>query len=449
MTSTFDLLLKGGTVFTPNGPVECDVAVSGGRIAALGSFEPHSAKEVHDVKGLTVLPGVIDSQVHFREPGLEHKEDLESGTRAAALGGVTALFEMPNTNPSTLTAEALNDKLARAEGRAWTDFAFYMGSAEENADKLAELEMLQGCSGVKVFMGSSTGSLLVEDDDSLRRVLASGRRRVAVHAEDEARLRERLSVIEEGSGSEMHPVWRDVETAVRATKRLMALSRETGRRVHVLHITTGDEVALLAEQKELVTCEVTPQHLTLSAPECYERLGALAQMNPPIRDAEHREALWEGVRQGVFDVLGSDHAPHTREEKEGTYPRIPSGMPGVQTLLPLMLDHVNAGRLTLQRLVDMTSAGPQRIFAIAGKGRIARGYDADFTVVDMDRVETIESKWLASKCGWSPFEGMKVKGWPVMTIIRGETVMQDGELLKQPCGQAIRFQETIPPRPAD
>ncbi|MGM0561333.1 MAG: dihydroorotase [Pseudomonadota bacterium] len=449
MTAMFDLLLKGGTVFTPNGPVECDVAVSGGRIAALGNFERHAAQAVHELKGLTVLPGVIDSQVHFREPGLEHKEDLESGTRAAALGGVTALFEMPNTNPSTLTAKALNDKLARAEGRAWTDFAFYMGAAEENADKLAELEMLPGCSGVKIFMGSSTGSLLVEDDESLRRVLSSGRRRVAVHAEDEVRLRERLSVIEEGSGSEMHPVWRDVETAVKATKRLLALSRETGRRVHVLHITTGDEVALLAEHKDMVTCEVTPQHLTLSAPECYERLGALAQMNPPIRDAEHREALWEGVRQGVFDVLGSDHAPHTRDEKEGVYPRIPSGMPGVQTLLPLMLDHVNAGRLTLQRLVDMTSAGPQRIFGLAAKGRIARGYDADFTVVDMGRSETISSYWLASKCGWSPFEGMKVKGWPVMTIIRGETVMQDGELLKQPSGQAIRFQETIPPQPTD
>ncbi|MFC4351105.1 dihydroorotase [Fodinicurvata halophila] len=447
MAATFDLLLKGGYVFTPNGPVEGDVAVSEGRIAAIGQFEEGAARDVLNLQGLTVLPGVIDSQVHFREPGLEHKEDLESGTRAAALGGVTALFEMPNTNPSTLTAEALNEKLSRAQGRAWTDHAFYMGAAEENAEKLAELETLPGCSGVKIFMGSSTGSLLVEDDDSLRRVLASGRRRVAVHAEDEARLRERVSVIEDGSGSEMHPVWRDVETAAKATRRIIALSRETGRRVHVLHITTGDEVDLLADCKELVTCEVTPQHLTLSAPECYERLGALAQMNPPIRDASHREALWEGVRQGVFDVLGSDHAPHTRDEKQGTYPRIPSGMPGVQTLLPLMLDHVNAGRLSLQRLVDMTSAGPQRIFGLAGKGRIARGYDADFTVVDMGRSETITSAWLASKCGWSPFEGMQVRGWPVMTIIRGHTVMRDGEVLAQPQGQPIRFLETIAPQP--
>lgn len=447
MAATFDLLLKGGHVFTPNGPAEGDVAVSDGRIAGIGRFDEATAREVLDLQGLTVLPGVIDSQVHFREPGLEHKEDLESGTRAAALGGVTALFEMPNTNPSTLTAEALNDKLSRAQGRAWTDHAFYMGAADENAEKLGELELLPGCSGVKIFMGSSTGSLLVEDDDSLRRVLASGRRRVAVHAEDEERLRERLSIIEEGSGSEMHPIWRDAETAVKATKRIIALSRETGRRVHVLHITTGDEVELLADCKELVTCEVTPQHLTLSAPECYERLGALAQMNPPIRDAAHREALWEGVRQGVFDVLGSDHAPHTREEKRGTYPRIPSGMPGVQTLLPLMLDHVNAGRLSLQRLVDMTSAGPQRIFGIAGKGRIARGYDADFTVVDMNRSETITSGWLASKCGWSPFEGMTVKGWPVMTVIRGQTIMRDGELLARPQGRSIRFLETIAPQP--
>lgn len=442
MSESYDLLLRGGTLMTPNGREKADVGLRDGRIAAIGALSPGSAGEVIDCQGLTLLPGVIDSQVHFREPGLEHKEDLESGTRAAALGGVTAVFEMPNTKPSTLTAEDIAAKFKRAEGRAWVDHAFYVGAAAENVEQLAEVERLPGCAGVKVFMGSSTGSLLVEDEELLAQVLKRGRRRVAVHAEDEARLRERLALVQDGADPDQHPVWRDAETARLATARLLHLAREARRRVHVLHVTTADELPLLAAAKDIATCEVTPQHLTLEAPDCYRRLGSLAQMNPPIRDAHHRAALWEGLRQGLFDVVGSDHAPHTLEEKQGAYPRTPSGMPGVQTLLPLLLDHVAAGRLTLERLVDLTASGPQRIFGLVGKGRIALGYDADLTIVDLQAKRRITGEWLASKCGWSPFEDMEVIGWPVMTVIRGQIVMRDDELQGPPQGKPLRFQET-------
>ncbi len=443
MPSGFDLVIAGGTVVTPMGRQSCDIAVRDGRIAAIGSIPAGQAADTLDAAGLTVLPGVIDTQVHFREPGLEHKEDLASGTAAAALGGVVAIFEMPNTKPSTLNGQDLENKLRRAAGRAWTDHAFFMGAAAENADELGELELLPGCSGVKIFMGSSTGSLLVDDDETLLGVLRNGRRRCAVHAEDEERLRERLALVRDGADVSMHPVWRDEETAIRATKRLLKLARAAGRRVHVLHITTAEEMDLLAAHKDLATVEVTPQHLTLAAPSCYEELGTLAQMNPPIRDVRHREALWAAVRNGIVDVLGSDHAPHTREEKAAEYPRTPSGMPGVQTLVPLMLDHVANGRLTLERFVDLTSAGPQRLYGIAGKGRIAVGYDADFTLVDLGANREITASWLRAKCGWSPFEGKRVKGWPLATVIRGRIVMREDELLGEPLGQPVNFLDTL------
>ncbi|MEE8535573.1 MAG: dihydroorotase, partial [Kiloniellales bacterium] len=382
--------------------------------------------------------------VHFREPGHEHKEDLESGTRAAALGGVTAVFEMPNTKPSTLTAEDLADKLERAHGRAWTDHAFFIGATAENLDELARLERLPGCCGVKIFMGSSTGSLLVDDDETLLQVLRAGRRRTAVHAEDEERLRERLALVRGGASVDQHPVWRDQEVVFKATTRLMGLARRAGRPVHVLHVTTGAEMALLAQNRDLATVEVTPQHLTLAAPDCYERLGTLAQMNPPIRGEGERDALWRALAGGVVDVVGSDHAPHTREEKAGDYPATPSGMPGVQTLLPLLLDHLNAGRLSLERLVDLTSAGAQRIYGLAGKGRIALGYDGDLTLVDLTARREITGDWLAAKCGWSPFEGTTVTGWPMATVIRGRIVMRDGELIGPPAGRPVRFVDTLP-----
>ncbi|MCP3731640.1 dihydroorotase [Sphingomonas sp. MG17] len=435
--ATFDLKLTGGAVHLPSGPVHTDVGVRDGKIVEIGATG--DAGETIDCTGLDVLPGVIDTQVHFREPGLEAKEDLESGSRAAVLGGVTAVFEMPNTKPNTDSADAVNDKLARAKDRMWCDHAFYVGATNSNAADLAELERMPGTAGVKIFMGASTGDLLVSDDANLARVLASGHRRVAIHAEDEFRMNAREGERIAGDPSS-HPVWRDDESAILATRRILKLAREAKRRIHVLHVTTPAELELLAQHKDIATCEVTPQHLTLAGEDAYPRLGSYAQMNPPIRSAAHRDGLWHWLNQGVPDVLGSDHAPHTIEEKAKPYPASPSGMPGVQTLLPLLLDHVAKGRTTLARLIDLTSAGPQRVFGLVGKGRIAAGYDADFTVVDLKAQWTIEESWLASRCGWSPFTGDTLTGKPIGTIIRGRQVMWDGQLANAAHGRPARFE---------
>ncbi|WP_457935911.1 dihydroorotase [Mesorhizobium sp. 10J20-29] len=439
MAATYDLILTGGTVVNHDGQGLRDVGVKDGRIAAIGDLSRASAGETIDCRGLHVLPGVIDSQVHFREPGLEHKEDLETGSRAAVLGGVTAVFEMPNTNPLTTSEAALADKVSRATGRMHCDFAFWVGGTRENAGDVGELERLPGAAGIKVFMGSSTGDLLVEDDEGVASILRNVRRRAAFHSEDEFRLRERLGERVSGDPAS-HPVWRDEIAALRCTERLVRIARQTRARIHVLHISTAEEIPFLEKHKDLVTCEATPHHLTLSADD-YARLGTLIQMNPPVRAGRHRDGVWQGISQGVVDVLGSDHAPHTLEEKRKEYPASPSGMTGVQTLVPIMLDHVNAGRLTLERFVDLSSHGPNRIFGIARKGRIAAGYDADFTIVDMKRSETITNAQAGSKAGWTPYDGKRVTGWPVGTVVRGQKVMWEGEIVGPGKGRAVEFSE--------
>jgi dihydroorotase len=442
MKNTYDLIVRGGEVANHAGRGMADVGVRDGKIAFIGNLSQASAGEVVDASGLTVLPGVIDTQVHFREPGLEWKEDLETGSRGAALGGVVAVFEMPNTNPNTTDPATLEDKLARARDRMWTDHAFYMGGTHENAAFLGELERLPGCCGVKVFMGASTGSLLIADDDGVREVLRNVNRRATFHSEDEYRLEERRGLARTGDWTS-HPEVRDPESAIRSTRRLVGLAREVGRRIHVLHVTTAEEIAFLADHKDVATVEVTPQHLTLDGDEAYARLKGYAQMNPPIRNAPHITGLWRGIQQGVVDVLGSDHAPHTVEEKAKPYPASPSGMPGVQTLVPIMLTHVAEGRLTLERFIDLTSAGAQRIFNIAGKGRMAEGYDADLTLVDLKAQRTITHAQQATRAGWTPFDGFKATGWPMATIVRGRVVMQDGELIGAAHGCPVRFQETL------
>jgi len=442
VAKTFDLIVRGGEVVNHAGRGLADVGVRDGKVVEVGDLGRASAGDVFDAKGLTVLPGVIDTQVHFREPGLEWKEDLETGSRAAVLGGVTAVFEMPNTEPPTTDAEALEDKLTRARDRMWCDHAFYVGGTHENAAFLGELERLPGCCGVKVFMGASTGSLLVPDDDGVADILKHTNRRATFHSEDEYRLAERRPLARTGDWTS-HPEVRDALSAIRSTERLVTIARAYGKRIHVLHVTTADEIAYLADHKDVATVEVTPQHLTLAGPEAYERLKGLAQMNPPIREAAHREGLWWGIEQGAADVIGSDHAPHTLEEKARPYPASPSGMPGVQTLVPVMLNHVAEGRMTLERFVDLTSAGAQRVFGIAGKGRMAEGWDADLTIVDLKAKRTLAHNDMASRCGWTPFDGLEVIGWPMATIVRGEVVMRDGELAAQAHGRPVRFQETL------
>lgn len=442
MSNTFDLLIRGGTIVNHDGVWASDIGISNGRIARLGDLGTASAGQELNARGLHIFPGVIDSHVHFREPGGETREDLETGSRAAVMGGVTAVFEMPNTNPSTTTAEALVDKVKRATGRMFCDFAFFPGATTENIGLLPELENLPGAAGVKVFMGSSTGNLLVDDPELLRELLSKLRRRVSFHCEDEARLNERKTFqIEDDPAS--HSVWRDTQAAIMATGTLLGLARETGARVHILHVSTGEEMALIARHRDHATAEVTPHHLLLPASDAYEKLGTRAQMNPPLREPGEIAALWDAVSQGVVDSIGSDHAPHLLEDKAKPYPASPSGMPGVQTLVPLMLNAVAEGRLSLLRFADLTSHGPARVHGIAGKGRIAAGYDADLTLADLGEKRVISDDWIASRCGWTPYAGKSVTGWPMATVIRGRIVMRDGEILGPAHGAPIRFQETL------
>jgi dihydroorotase len=375
---------------------------------------------------------------------MEHKEDIESGTRAALAGGVTTIFEMPNTSPPTTTAEALQDKLDRASATASCNYGFFVGASPENASDLARLERLPGTPGVKMFVGSSTGSLLVADDASVKRAMLSGHKRITVHSEDHFRLVQRKREIPEDAEVHWHPVWRDPQAAVESTRRLLALCAETARPLHILHISTAEECEILWDAKRRglnVTCEVTPQHLTFAAPEAYDRWGTLVQMNPPIRSAEHRDRIRRALQEGLFNTIGSDHAPHTLEEKAKPFPSSPSGMPGVQTLLPVMLDFVNQGVLELTQLVQLLCENPASIFGVVDRGKIAPGMIADITAVDLHAYRPVEAFWLQYKCGWSPFEGQELTGWPVHVVLGGEVALEDGEIALEKRGKQISFTE--------
>lgn len=437
------LLLKNGTCVLPEGTGQTNILVQDGKISEIGT-RANDADEVIDCHGLHVLPGVMDTQVHFREPGAEHKETLETGMKSAAMGGVTVIFEMPNTNPLTVTPEALQDKLDRASKGAWCDYAFYFGGTAQNAKNLGEWENLPGVCGIKIFMGSSTGDLLTATDEEVEAVLSNGKRIVAVHSEDEMMMRENQEkILGDSHDVAMHPVWRSVEGCVSSTTRLIRLARKCGRRIHVLHITTAEEMDILAKNKDIASVEVLPNHLTLHAPDCYKNFGTLAQQNPPIREKHHQDALWAAIENGTVDILGSDHAPHTLDEKAQTYPKSPSGTPGVQTLVPIMLTHVHNGKLTLERFADLTAYGPHRLHQIAGKGRIAKGYDADFTIVDMNATKEITNAQQQSVSGWTPYDGFVAKGWPKMTVIRGHIVMREDELIGAPVGKPVKFREIL------
>ncbi|MEQ1822025.1 MAG: dihydroorotase [Fimbriimonadaceae bacterium] len=443
----FDFVIRGGTVVTGRHSERADVGVSEGRIKELGRIPSGVSDQEIDAACLHILPGVIDTQVHFREPGMEHKEDLESGTRAALHGGVTTIFEMPNTLPTTTTSSALTDKLNRANGRAWCNYAFFVGAASDNLEELWELETSEGTPGVKIFVGSSTGTLLVPDDELLEKVLMRGRYRCPIHSEDHARLMSRSGMLSDPPTVHDHPHVRDAECARLATERVLRLSEKTGRPVHILHLSTADEIPLIEAAKPMgTTVECTPQHLWFSAPECYDRLGTRAQMNPPLRSVEHRNALRDALKRGFFDVVGSDHAPHTLEEKSQPYPKSPSGMPGVQTLLPAMLTLAQRdGLLDIQSLVRLACERPAEIYSIRNKGFIAPGYDADLVLVDLSKRAVFEREMVQSKCGWSPFEGEEFWGWPITVILGGEVALSDGERVGQPAGTVVQFnRERIP-----
>ncbi len=436
----FDLLITGGTCVLPWGMEQTSVGVRHGRIAALGAGADATADETIDATGLHVLPGLIDPHVHLRDPGDASIESIPTGTKAAILGGLTAVFDMPNTNPSITNAERLAWKQGYVPQAAWCDMGLYVGGTRANIPELAELETGEGVCGIKIFAGSSTGDLMVEDDESLERVMRAGRRRISYHSEDEYRLQARKPMFKSGDPYSNHMVWRDEECAFLGTRRLMALATRTGRPAHILHVSTAQELDYLKDYRDIATVEVLVNHLTQSAPEVYDNLKGFGVMNPPIRGKEHMEAAWRAVRDGTVDTVGSDHAPHPRAAKLKPWPDCPAGLTGVQTLVPVMLNHVNAGRLSLPRLVDLLCAGPARVYGAVGKGRLAAGYDADFTLVDMRRQRTIEDSWIVSPCGWTPFAGMKVTGWPIATILRGQAVMREDEVLGTPRGKLVRFQ---------
>ncbi|MBH43202.1 MAG: dihydroorotase [Rickettsiales bacterium] len=437
---TFDLILRNGKVVFGKKTETSDIGIIDSKIASVGNLSLHQSKKILDISNLHVLPGCIDTQVHFREPGFTHKEDIKSGSKGAILGGITGFFEMPNTDPPTINEIEFKNKISSAKKNSYCNFGFYIGASKENAKDLQFLETLPGCAGVKIFMGSSTGSLLVEDDENLEKIFSSCFKNIAIHSEDEYRLVARKKIIDEANVDVgEHEIWRDSISAIKSTKRLINLSKKLGRKIHILHISTQDEIKLIKKNKKLITAEVTPQHLFFNSPDCYKELGTLAQMNPPIRNKKHQSGLWKGIQDGVIDVIGSDHAPHTLSEKNKDYPLSPSGMVGVQTLVPVMLDFVNQKKLSIFDFVRLTCVNPCKIFNIMNKGKIKKNYDADFTVVDLNKTKIVENNWIASKSGWTPYDGKKLKGWPSHTIIGGEIVMQEGEILKKIDAKPFEF----------
>ena len=432
-----DLIIKNGKCFIEGRLKEVDIAVKDGKICKIGRIS-EEAKETLNVEGQTVFPGCIDTQTHFREPGSTDTEDLHSGSRAAIAGGITSVFEMPNTNPPTSNINEFQRKLDLAKDRMYCNYAFYFGATADNSNDLASLKNLIGCCGINLFAGSSTGNLLVAKEEDIDKVFQNSSKVVAVHSEDEEILNINKKLIKKGD-VHSHPVWRSVECAISSTRRIVKIAERYNKKAHILHITTKEEIDFLSQHKGNITFEITPQHLTLYAPDCYNKLGTYAQMNPPLRDKSHYDRLWYAVRNNYNDTIGSDHAPHLKINKDKEYPNSPSGMPGVQTLMPVMLNHVNEGKLTLNQLINLVCENPVKIFGIKNKGFIKEGYDADFTIVDMNKIIEIKNEDIESKCKWSPFNGDKFKGTPVATVINGDIKMKDGEIIGDPSGKPLIF----------
>ncbi len=437
MSDNYSLIIKNGSCYIDGKFQNIDIGLLGNKIKKIGKIKLNSTK-VFDASNKIILPGVIDTQVHFREPGNNDAENLESGSRAAVAGGVTAVFEMPNTNPPTSTFKEFNNKLNAAKNRMFCNYAFYFGATPDNMKELASVKTLEGCCGVKLFAGSSTGNLLVSKEKDIEKVISNSSKIISVHSEDENILLSRKKFIKEGDVTS-HPIWRNEECALESTKRVVRIAQKYKKKIHILHVTTKQEIDFFSKKRENVTFEITPQHLTLYAPDCYEKLKTFSQMNPPLRSKEHYDRLWDAVKESLVSTIGSDHAPHTKEEKNRKYPLSPSGMPGVQTLLPVMLDHINKGKLKIEQLIKLVCENPCDLFGIKNKGYIKENYDADLTVVDMNKEVVIKDSWIESKCGWTPFNNYKVKGFPVATIVNGEIVMENSKIISTAKGKPLAF----------
>ena len=432
-----DLIIKNGTCYIDDNLEKLDLGIQNGKISHIGNLKEEKSKNTIDVTNKIVLPGLMDTQVHFREPGSVDAEDLHSGSRAAIVGGITSVFEMPNTNPPTTNFEEFQKKINIGK-RMYCNHAFYFGATAENYQLLEKLKDLDGCCGIKLFAGSSTGNLLVDKEDDIEKVFKHASKVVAVHSEDEEILKLRKKLIENGN-VKTHPIWRNEEVAISSTRKIVKIAKRLNKKAHILHVTTKEEVDFLSQNKGNITFEITPQHLTIYAPDCYDNLGSYAQMNPPIRDKSHYDRLWYAVRNNYNDTIGSDHAPHLKINKEKPYPNSPSGMPGVQTILPVMLNHMNNGKINLNQIVNFLCKNPVKIFGIKNKGYIKKNFDADFTIVDLKKEIEIKNENIESKCGWSPFNGYKFKGVPIYTIIGGDIKMQDGKIIGEPSGKPLSF----------
>ncbi|MCC3468915.1 MAG: dihydroorotase [Microcoleus sp. PH2017_06_SFM_O_A] len=437
MPTTSSLLIRRARILLPDGEfLVGDVQISDGKIVRVAPEIAAECDREIDAIGLTLLPGVIDPQVHFREPGLEHKEDLFTASCACAKGGVTSFLEMPNTRPLTTTQAALDDKLRRAADKCLVNYGFFIGATPENLPDLLDANPTPG---IKVFMGSMHGQLLMDGEENLERVFAKGDRLIAVHAEDQTRINQRRQEFAGSTDLAVHSQIQDNQAALLATQLAVKLSKKYQRRLHILHLSTGDEAEFLRQEKpSWVTAEVTPQHLLLNT-SAYEKIGSLAQMNPPLRDTRDNEILWQALLDGVIDFIATDHAPHTLEEKAQEYPNSPSGMPGVETSLPLMLTQAVEGRCTVAQVANWMSAAVAKAYKIPNKGAIAPGFDADLVLVDLDNYRPVIGAEMASKCGWSSFEGWNLTGWPVVTVVGGKVVFENGKLDTNVRGEALRF----------
>jgi len=442
MSSATNLLIRQARILLPTGEfLVGDVKISDGQIAEISSDLStnidETAVKIIDAAGLTLLPGVIDPQVHFREPGLEYKEDLFTASCACAKGGVTSFLEMPNTRPLTTTQATLDDKLQRAADKCLVNYGFFIGAT---ADNLPDLLTANPTPGIKIFMGSMHGQLLVDEETALEAIFSQGKRLIAVHAEDQARINQRKQEFAGITDPAIHSQIQDNQAALLATKLALKLSKKYERRLHILHLSTGDEAELLRQDKpSWVTAEVTPQHLVLNT-EAYQKIGTLAQMNPPLRSPKDNEILWQALLDGVIDFIATDHAPHTLEEKAKGYPNTPSGMPGVETSLPVMLTQAMQGKCTIAQVSNWMSTAVTKAYKIPNKGVIAPGYDADLVLVDLDNYRPVLREELQTKCGWSPFEGWQLTGWPIITIVGGNIVYERGKLFTEIRGKALTFE---------
>ncbi len=431
-------LIKNATVVLPEGCLKTSVLIERGRIADIDPARHLAVDETVDASGRHLLPGVIDDQVHFREPGLTHKEDLRTASRACARGGVTTYFEMPNTRPATVTSELLEAKLALAASRSLVNYGFYMGATPHN---LAQLQAASRTPGIKIFIGSSTGDLLVDDQEALERIFAHTKLPICAHCEDETIVRANAARFDSGK-VEDHSRIRDEQAAVVSTRRAMDLSIRHHHRFHVLHVSTGAEADMLADHRRLITAEVCPHHLFFNVDD-YERLGTLVQMNPSLKTADDNRRLWQALLQGTIQVVATDHAPHTLEEKRRGYPQSPAGVPAVENSLPLMLNEVSRGRCTLEQVVEWMCAAPARVWDVLRKGAIVRGFDADLVLVDLHKQMVVRNEDQETKCGWSPWHGTTLTGWPVRTWVRGHEVYCEGKFDDSCLGGEVQFDHAL------